>query len=99
MKGGQNLATLQQRKKEEDGWVRPQPCCICGKVIPGAYGNHEDGWTCSKACEQVYNQRPKYVGHTEEEFFQRKPNGKVLDVRKRHGIPMDGTIREAVLLP
>lgn len=45
MKGGQNLAVLQQRKKEEEGWVKPQPCCICHKMIGGAYANHGDaGW-------------------------------------------------------
>ena len=71
MKGGQNLAILQQRKKEEEGWVKPQPCCICGKVIGGSYGSHEDGWTCSGKCEKEYNLRPKYPGHTEQEFFER----------------------------
>lgn len=72
MKGGQNLAVLKQKKEEEDGWVIPQPCCICKKVIKGAYGNHNDGWTCSGACERAYNLRPKYPGHSEEEFFQRQ---------------------------
>lgn len=74
MKGGQNLAVLQQRKKEEDGWVKPQPCCICHKVIKGAYGFHADGWTCSGKCEREYDSRPKYPGHSEEQFFERNPD-------------------------
>ena len=42
MKGGQNLRELQQKKTEGEPWVKPQPCVICGKVIPGAYGHHGD---------------------------------------------------------
>jgi len=68
MKGGQNLAHLQQKKKEEEAWVKPQPCCICGKVIQGAYGFHEDGWTCSSFCEKEYDRRPIYPGHGYEAF-------------------------------
>jgi hypothetical protein len=86
MKGGQNLATLQQRKKEEEGWVKPQPCCICGKVIGGAYGSHEDGWTCSGKCEREYNSRSKYPGHTEEDFLQRQGESHV-NTQARRGSP------------
>lgn len=59
MKGGQNLAVLQQRQKEkeETDWVRPQPCNACGKVVKGAYGhtrlNSGVVWSCSATCEQV----------------------------------------------
>jgi hypothetical protein len=60
MKGGQNLRDLQQERKESEGWVKPQPCHICQKVIPGAYGHTtlEAGvvWSCSKKCEQAVQQ-------------------------------------------
>lgn len=58
MKGGQNFRDLQDKKKkvEEEQWVKPQPCVICGKVIPGAYGHHGDaGWTCSASCERTFD--------------------------------------------
>jgi hypothetical protein len=42
------------RKKDEEVWVKPQPCLICKKVIKGAYGMWEAGWSCSKHCEEVY---------------------------------------------
>lgn len=74
MKGGQNLAHLQQKKKEEESWVLARPCMVCNKTIAGAYGFHEDGWTCSGKCEKEYNLRPKYPGHSEEEFFERNPS-------------------------
>ena len=73
MKGGQNLAVLQQRKKDEEGWVLASPCCICHKVIKGAYANHGDaGWTCSGKCMKVQDQKPRYPGWSEEEFFSRQ---------------------------
>lgn len=74
MKGGQNLRTLQaeRAKKEEEVWVRPQPCIICGKVLSGAYGNWGNvGWTCSAQCERVQAAKPRYPGHSEEDFFKR----------------------------
>jgi hypothetical protein len=41
--------------KVEEVWVRPQPCHICKKVIPGSYGqtslNCGVVWSCSKTCE------------------------------------------------
>jgi len=90
MKGGQNLAVLQQRKKEEEGWVVPRPCCICHKVIKGAYANHGDaGWTCSKACMQVQDQKPRYPGWSEEEFFSRQGvQDEVLDLCERDRVPV-----------
>lgn len=88
MKGGQNLAELQQRKKEEDGWVKPQPCCICRKLLKGAYGFHEDGWTCSSVCELEYDKRPRWPGHSEEQFFERNPDA-LLDLREHGAISVD----------
>lgn len=73
MKGGVNLRVVQQerQRKEEEDWVRPQPCIICNRVLKGAYGHHHDGWTCSGSCEKTYDLRPKYPGHTEEDFLKR----------------------------
>lgn len=57
MKGGQNLRELQQKREEAEGWVKPQPCHICKKMLKGAYGHTTllCGliWSCSGACEKV----------------------------------------------
>ena len=55
MKGGQNLRDLQQKKDDAEGWVKPQPCMVCAKVVVGAYGMWANGWTCSLKCEEKYN--------------------------------------------
>lgn len=71
MKGGQNLRDLQQKKKAETDaeWVPSQPCMICGKAgLKGAYGNYGDGWTCGKVCSEAQNAKPKYPGHSAEDF-------------------------------
>ena len=56
MKGGQNLRELQQKKEESDGWVKPQPCHICNKMLKGAYGHTTlvvgTIWSCSGECEK-----------------------------------------------
>lgn len=52
MKNAIKLHEFQAQKKAEEPWVKPRPCMICGKTIPGAYGMWEDGWSCSKKCEQ-----------------------------------------------
>lgn len=74
MKGGTNLRLLQSERaeKEEKEWVKPQPCLICGTVMPGAYAHHGYGWTCSNACMRKEDAKPKYQGHTEEDFFNRQ---------------------------
>ncbi len=69
MKGGQNLRDLQQKRKEEEGWVREQPCHICKKVLRGAYGhtNLAQGvvWSCSGTCEkEVQRERKAYYAST-----------------------------------
>lgn len=65
MKGGQNFRELQakKQKEEEEVWVKPQPCLICGKVIGGAYAHHGHGWTCSKSCMLQEDAKPRYPGH------------------------------------
>lgn len=69
MKGGQNLRDLQQKKLEDEQYVKPQPCIICKKVIGGAYANHGDaGWTCSATCMKTQDAKPKYPGHLAEDF-------------------------------
>lgn len=73
MKGGQNLRDLQSKKQEKEDaqWVKPQPCIICQKVVCGYYGSWEEGWTCNSACEKVQAAKPRYPGHTEQDFFNR----------------------------
>lgn len=69
MKGGQNLRDLQQRRKdtEEEAWVPSQPCYICQKMLPGAYGHTTLGervvWSCSGVCEtKVQQLRKEFYG-------------------------------------
>jgi hypothetical protein len=48
---------LYEMKAERDkleGWVKPQPCMVCGKTVPGAYGMWAKGWTCRLKCEETY---------------------------------------------
>ena len=74
MKGGQNLRMVQNDRKKADelDWVRPQPCCICNKMLKGAYGNWGSiGWTCSGVCERIQAMKPPYPNHSEEDFFNR----------------------------
>lgn len=58
MKGAIKLHEFQaKRKVEEEPWVRPQPCHVCGTMLKGAYGQSWIGenlvWSCSKKCEQA----------------------------------------------
>lgn len=82
MKGGVNLRELQQQKKEQEGWVVPRPCHVCGKVIPGAYGqtNLQMGvvWSCSSICER-------------EVARQRKEMFNVASVQRASGQETQGT--------
>lgn len=46
-------------KDGTDGWVKPQPCCVCNKVVKGAYGHTnlaEVVWSCSAVCEKEVQQ-------------------------------------------
>lgn len=47
-----------ERKKVEEPTIEPQPCMVCGKVIPGPYGRWAQGWTCSRICEIKYKEQP-----------------------------------------
>jgi len=71
MKGGQNLRDLQATKKqqEDERWVKPQPCLICGKIIEGAYAQHRDGWTCCRKCMLEQDKKPLYPSPSKE-FLQ-----------------------------
>lgn len=61
-------------KDDTSGWVVPQPCHICKKVIAGAYGHTTlaEGvvWSCSSKCE-------KEMQHLRKEFYSG-----VLDVQQ-----------------
>lgn len=75
MKNGHNLRTLQaeRKKAEDDQWVKPQSCIVCNKAgLKGAYGHWGDDWTCSNSCDQIVAARPRYPGHSEEDFFKRQ---------------------------
>jgi len=51
-------------KDGTDGWVKPQPCHVCSKVVPGAYGHttlQAVVWSCSAVCERaVQTMRKEY---------------------------------------
>ena len=72
MKGGQNLAHLQQKAKEEASWVTPQPCMKCGKVVKGAYGMWVAGWTCSLACEAIHQKEVTCAAENATRLFEEK---------------------------
>jgi len=61
MKNSFKLHEVQAAKKEKDlaDWVLQQPCCVCSKLLSGAYGRHMRGdqevWVCSTKCEEKYN--------------------------------------------
>lgn len=70
MKNAQKLSDWQQEEKNK---IVLKPCLVCGKVPKyGYYGGHEGGGTCSRECEVVQNKKPKYPGHSEEDFFRRQ---------------------------
>ena len=74
MKGGQNLAHLQQKKKEqaEEAWIHQPICCVCGKKCEGYYSRHGDTGTCSGDCMKKQDAKPKYPGFSEEEYLMRQ---------------------------
>lgn len=45
---------------------------VCDKSIEGFYSRHGDQGTCSKACMDVQDKKPKYPGHSEEEYLKRQ---------------------------
>lgn len=61
-----------KKPKEEEVKLDLKPCLNCGKAISdGYYSRHGDGGTCSKKCMLEQDKKPKYPGHTEEDFLQR----------------------------
>lgn len=70
MKGGQNLRDLQHKKKEEadKAWIHPCVCCVCGKSCEGYYGRYGDGGVCSSKCMREHVLKPKYPGHSAEDY-------------------------------
>jgi len=64
----QKLHEAQEKYKE----VTPQyTCMVCSKKIEGYYGQHQDGGTCSRACERAQMALPRYPGHDEASFLER----------------------------
>lgn len=65
---GKNLREIQEQYKETVVGL----CLVCQKQVKGGwYGRHQEVGTCSKKCEQVQSQKPKYLGYEEEDFFNR----------------------------
>lgn len=71
-----NLAEAQQQKSKqvEEQWVHQPICCICNKKIQGYHGRWGLVGTCDKACEAIQLAKPRYPGHSEEDFFRRIEN-------------------------
>lgn len=52
-------------------------CMVCDKPTEGFYGSHASEnktpkGTCSGACERIQQAKPKYPGHSEEDFLARQ---------------------------
>jgi len=61
-----------KKKKEEEVKLDLKPCLNCGKAIgEGYYARYEQGGVCGKSCMLEQDKKPKYPGHTEEDFLQR----------------------------
>ena len=71
MKNSFKLHDVQQKKKEEqeERWIHQPICCICKRECEGYYGRWGNSGTCDSACEVEQAAKPKYPGHTEDEFF------------------------------
>jgi len=65
-----NSKPLHEAQKEHRESVKLSPCIVCSKEIKeGFYGRHQDGGTCSGACERIQQARPKYPNHSEEDYL------------------------------
>jgi hypothetical protein len=72
MKNSFKLAEVQQQKKDSAPWVTPQPCMVCQKVVAGAYGNWQQGWTCSLKCEATYEKERVCTALIASNLFEQK---------------------------
>lgn len=43
-------------------------CMICANNVEGWYGSHEGGGTCSRKCEKEQMAKPRFPGHSAEDF-------------------------------
>lgn len=51
-----------EKKKVEEVILQFNPCCNCGKKITdGYYGRWNESGTCSKTCEKVQEEKPRYA--------------------------------------
>lgn len=46
-------------------------CMVCDKSIEGFYARYGDSGVCSGKCMRVQDQKPRYPGHSHEEFCER----------------------------
>lgn len=73
----QKLADLKAPEKggkKEETPMTYYPCIVCGKEIgEGYYGAWGDRGVCSKSCNTIQSQKPKYPPpHDEESYLQRQ---------------------------
>lgn len=62
---------LHEEQEEYKANVPQYSCMVCEKKTEGYYGQHQDGGTCSKTCENKQAALPKYGEHTEEAFLKK----------------------------
>lgn len=61
-----------KKKEQVEIKLDLRPCLMCNKQITdGYYARYGESGTCSKKCMIEQDKKPKYPGHTEEEFLQR----------------------------
>ncbi len=47
-------------------------CMVCQKAIEGFYARFGEEGTCSGECMRAQDLKPRYPGHSEEEFLKRQ---------------------------
>lgn len=63
--------TPKSERKEQVVQLEFQPCIHCGKKIgDGYYARYNSSGVCSKKCMIEQDKKPKYPGHTEEDYFR-----------------------------
>jgi hypothetical protein len=73
MKGGQNLAYLQQKKKEQEinSWIHPCTCMVCGKSVEGYHARFGEEGVCNSDCMKVQDAKEKFPEHPAIDFERR----------------------------
>lgn len=62
-----------KKKEEEKFQLDLKPCLHCGKAIKeGYYARYCDKGVCSRVCMFEQDKKPKYPGHSYEEYLARQ---------------------------